>query len=141
VFYFTEEQKIELQILSDQAQEAMNNDSSESNDLGLWSGVYDRIYDFITDNDAPKGGVDPAVWIWVHGASMVNSGQGLFGDLIRQYTSIQYSLRYGEDLDLSKLNKASNNIAYGFYKDALDLSGEHDGLPGISQRLTEKQVG
>ena len=112
--------------------------------------MYDKLYEFITQTetvivgidpdtgtpiygsaDGPKPGVDYNVWMWVSGARFVNSGEGFFADLIRDYTAIQYRLRTGLELSEDEINGASNRIAKNFYEDAVDLAGASIGIPDI----------
>jgi RTX calcium-binding nonapeptide repeat (4 copies) len=92
---------------------------SNNTTLGAGRAAYDLLFQWISapDGSGPVAGVDHNVWVWLKGARLVNSGEGPFADLIRNYTAIQYKLRTGHDLEADKpgeLTKASNNIAFGF---------------------------
>lgn len=92
----------------------------DQNDSGAWRDVYDLLYSYLTTTtlgvDAPRTDVpvDPQTWLWLKGARFVNSGEGAFADLIREYTINQYRLRYGEPPSQEQMNKASNSIAQNF---------------------------
>ncbi len=92
----------------------------DQNDSGVWRDVYDLLYSYLTTTtlgvDAPRTDVpvDPQTWLWLKGARFVNSGEGAFADLIREYTINQYRLRYREPPSQDQMNKASNSIAQNF---------------------------
>src|SRR5438105_3244986 len=123
-YQLTQSQKDELQPFIDQA------DSAGLDALGAWKPVYEKLFDFLTESTlvgettvySPVAGVDHDVWVWIFGAQFTNAGEGLFGDLIRQYTTIQMQIRSGglpADWE-SQLNAASNGIAASFISDVLE---------------------
>jgi Ca2+-binding RTX toxin-like protein len=124
-----------LRILAEAAQ---IRDQEQPYALGNWSSVYRFLYDCITVtgvggllNEAPVAGVPQDVWLWLRGARFVNSGEGPSANLIKDYTAIQYRLRYGEPLDPGRLNKASNLIARNFISEW--LKGDGATVPTIDQ--------
>lgn len=79
-----------------------------------WTPVYNYIRSVITDNGAPKAGVDKSVWQWFEGAVKVNSSDGsFFSDFIRDYSEQQQIIRYGipNPSGTVTIDKASDNIA------------------------------
>ena len=98
------EQIEQLRTLFDATYERHKLNDSEK---GLWAPVYEALFNMITDVTTvagpdgsttivlPKAGVDPQSWTWLRGARYVNAGIGPFAKLIREYTIIQHSLRYG----------------------------------------------
>jgi Ca2+-binding RTX toxin-like protein len=113
--------------------------AADQSQSGVWRPVYEALYSFITvpgGSEAPVSGVDQNVWLWVRGARYVNSNDGPFASLIRQYTDIQYKLRYGDTLDAAQLNRASNAIAAGFITDWIPANPAQQGtavVPDISR--------
>lgn len=96
--------------------------------LGAWAPVYSRLAEMITaPNGGPVEGVDHNVWLWLQGAQWINSGQGVFADIIRNYTANQYTLRYGSEMSQDDLTRASNSIASAFIDDVLA-----NGVPNIA---------
>lgn len=71
------------------------------------------------------------------GAREVNNDSSVYSVFIRNYTKIQYELRYGElnELELSilnnKINEASNNIGFELVDNILSHSGLLPGLEGL----------
>lgn len=73
MYQFTAEQKVELKALSTIA------DARPVSQLGAWKEVYEKLYEFITEQeyvppvdgvgggfkDVPIDGVDHNVWLWV----------------------------------------------------------------------------
>ena len=93
---------------------ALMQDQAQS---GVWREAYDLLYGFVTNTEGePRTDVpvDPGTWLWLKGARFVNSGEGAFGKLIREYTIFQYNQRYGALPSDALMNKASNNIAAAF---------------------------
>lgn len=104
-----------------------NADAAASNsEAGKFKSVYDLIYSIVTNEsffyDTPVEGLEENVWIWIGGASQVNSGTGYFADFIREYTRTQYELRYRITISDEELNIASNKIARNFIEDILEGS-------------------
>jgi hypothetical protein len=102
---------------------------------GTWTPVYQALYSFITVDHAPVAGVDKNVWLWIGGARFINNNDGPFANLIREYTAIQYKLRYGDTLDFTELNAASNNIGSNFIKEWIPLNSADQAsavVPNIS---------
>jgi hypothetical protein len=97
--------------------------------LGAWREAYELLYGFLTTTtlgvDFPRTDVDPQTWLWLKGARFVNSGEGAFGALIRDYTKAQFKQRYGGNgavLSDAQANKASNQIAKSFIGQWLGLN-------------------
>ncbi|MGB5777844.1 MAG: calcium-binding protein, partial [Allopontixanthobacter sediminis] len=117
----------------------------------LWAPLYDQLYNLLTDFsgiDSPKTGVDHQSWLWLRGARYVNRGEGPFADLIRDYTIIQYRLRYDRDpsnvVEPSEadMNWASNNIALNFLSQWLGYdSGNAEAAPVGGSEPTILQIG
>jgi len=87
--------------------------------VGAFRASYDYLYDALTITDqngdlVPKAGVPHEVWLWLRGARFVNSDEGPFADLIRDFTAIQYKIRYGVELPSTALTEASNELAKNF---------------------------
>jgi hypothetical protein len=111
-------QRGQLQAAYDAANAEFTQNRSQQ---GQWTPVYNLLYDFLTTTnifgvktyrtDVP---VDPQTWLWLKGARFVNSGEGLFATLIRDYTKAQFQQRYGKPLSDEKANEASNKIAESF---------------------------
>jgi hypothetical protein len=99
---WTQAQIDQLTALAQQAIEAGTNAS--------WAPVYEYVYQQITEatSGGPIAEVDPSAWAWIGGARYINDANTPQGVLIRTYTSIQYKLRYGEDLSSGDLTAASN---------------------------------
>ena len=106
------------------------------NPQAAYTPVYDYIYSAIstTDingHDIAESGVDKSVWEWVKGARQVNADDGsYFSDFIRDYTSTQYELRYGQTLSDLDIQNASNKIIDAFAKDIISSEGI---LPSLLQ--------
>lgn len=100
--------------------------SAPNEEAGKFKSVYDLIYSIVTVEgllyNSPVDGLEENVWIWIGGASQVNSGTGYFADFIREYTRTQYELRYRITISDEELNVASNNIARNFIEDILSGS-------------------
>jgi Ca2+-binding RTX toxin-like protein len=104
----TAAQIAELRVLRDAAA------AGDQSITGKWRPVYDELYSFIGGDTGPVTGVDHNVWLWLRGARFVNSDEGPFAALIREYTNVQHKLRYGVAMSNVELNIASNGIAAGF---------------------------
>ena len=120
-YTFTQAELDQIQAAYDQA-----NTAKADTELGKFRGVYDLIYDIVTDNgffyDSPEAGLEENVWTWIGGARAVNSGEGYFANFIREYTRSQYEQRYRLTLSDEDLNVASNTIARNFIFDVLEGS-------------------
>ena len=111
-----------------------NRDETLQTTGGLWAPVYEKLYSFITDfyddnepsTDRPKEGIDPQTWLWLRGARFINAGTGLMAALIRDYTIIQYRLRYGQPVTQEQMDEASNNIARRFLGQWLGYNVKND---------------
>lgn len=115
----TADQVTQLQGAVNAANAAMARDATQS---GLWVNAYNLLASDLTTvdgagNAVPIDGVDPAVWLWISGASAPNGDNGAFGDLIRAYTATQYQLRNGTALTPDDLNWNSNLIGQNFFAD------------------------
>jgi hypothetical protein len=102
-------QRGQLQAAYDAANAEFTQNRSQQ---GQWTPVYNLLYDFLTTTnifgvktyrtDVP---VDPQTWLWLKGARFVNSGEGLFATLIRDYTKAQFQQRYGKPLSDERANE------------------------------------
>jgi Ca2+-binding RTX toxin-like protein len=130
--YFTSAQKLELQNLINNATTAALNPATAH---GAFRLVYDKLYEFLTDTTivlnspnypnisyTPKSFVVHNSWMWVGGARYVNSGEGPFANIIREYTRTEYLIRYGITLTDAQLDNASNEIARRVAQDFIDKS-------------------
>lgn len=84
--------------------------------IGAGLPAYSKLYEFITEADGsgPKAGVDHNVWVWLKGATEVNSNSGLFADLIWDYTKIEANLRGNTTITDAQIATASNNLTRSF---------------------------
>jgi Ca2+-binding RTX toxin-like protein len=80
----------------------------------------------------PKPGVDRSVWLWLQGARAVNLGTGYSSTFIRNYTSYQYLLRTGQNLNTTLLQKASDSIARLVTDRIVRSNGSLPTLPNIA---------
>ncbi|TBY26963.1 hypothetical protein E0H93_28165 [Rhizobium leguminosarum bv. viciae] len=99
---------------------------------GSWATVYSTISASISTNGQPEAGVDQAVLSWVNGAQQVNAGVGDFSHFIRQYSTAQYVLRFGEASQTS-LQVVSDAVARRVADDILS-TGELPSLAVIGSR-------
>ena len=99
---------------------------------GSWASVYAAISASISSNGQADAGVDQAVLSWINGARQVNADVGDFSHFIRQYSTAQYVLRFGEASQTS-LQEISDKLAQ---KVALDIlsSGVLPSLAAIGSR-------
>lgn len=66
--------------------------------------------------------MDPAVWLWINGASGVNARTNFSGEFIHAITKEQYKLRYGDASDAflgSLAQTASNDLGLNVIRDVL----------------------
>lgn len=104
----------QISLLRTRYQEILVEHRRDDTQKGLWAPLYNELYDLITDFSGvnePKAGVDYQSWLWLRGARYVNAGDGPFAALIRDYTIIQHTLRYGYPATDDEMDRASNNIA------------------------------
>ncbi|WHO82591.1 calcium-binding protein [Rhizobium leguminosarum] len=99
---------------------------------GSWATVYATISASISTNGQPEAEVDQAVLSWVNGAQQVNAGVGDFSYFIRQYSTAQYVLRFGEASQTS-LQVVSDAVARRVADDIL-ATGELPSLAVIGSR-------
>ncbi|MBA0165957.1 hypothetical protein [Pectobacterium sp. CFBP8739] len=98
--------------------------------------LYDKILSYLPVPDINVGEYFK-VYTWLQGAREVNNDSSVYSVFIRNYTKIQYELRYGElnELELSilnnKINEASNNIGFELVDNILSHSGLLPGLEGL----------
>jgi hypothetical protein len=97
------------------------NSNADQNFSGVWHDSYSVLYDYLTVKnafgvDTPRTDVpvDPQTWLWLKGARFVNSNEGAFGTLIRDYTIAQFRQRYRRPPTPEQMNRASNAIAMSF---------------------------
>ena len=86
----------------------------------------------------PLENIDKSVWLWIEGAVGVNrSHDDFFSQFIETYTSNQFRLRTGNELDKTRLQSSSNEIANELVKDLLnenDVRGNpNNELPSLYQ--------
>jgi len=116
---FSAEQLSELQTILDAAQ------AEEGSNPFAFAAVYELAFSFITEYDAdgnplgPLSGVDPGAWLWLESARKINAGEGIFSTFIRAYTAEQYKIRFGNNMDPSAVQVASNEIAKVVILDAI----------------------
>ena len=106
-------------------------------------GAFAPAYQYLLElAKGQSSGVDPASIAWLTGAVQITAGIGSYSTLIRDYTSAQYKLRYGEISDSElrqKIQAASNGIAINVVKDAVEsaqlgLDGSYVfTIPGIEK--------
>ncbi|MBN3068108.1 calcium-binding protein [Pectobacterium brasiliense] len=98
--------------------------------------LYDKILSYLPVPSINVGEYFK-VYTWLQGAREVNNDSSVYSVFIRNYTKIQYELRYGElnELELSilnnKINEASNNIGFELVDNILSHSGLLPGLEGL----------
>ena len=77
--------------------------------------VYAKISEMITDpanSNAPLADVDKSGWLFLRAGANVNAGQTLEAFMAREYTRIEWQLRFGEDPGDAKIYQMSNGIAF-----------------------------
>jgi hypothetical protein len=84
------------------------------------SGRYYETYRLIAQLSEGRAGVSNESVVWMYGAADVNQGVGSYSQLIRDYTSKQYQLRYDQALPSSSLQDASDDIARKVISDILN---------------------
>lgn len=98
--------------------------------------LYDKILSYLPVPSINVGEYFK-VYTWLQGAREVNNDSSVYSVFIRNYTKIQYELRYGElnELELSilnnKINEASNNIGFELVRNILNHNGLLPGLEGL----------
>lgn len=98
--------------------------------------LYDKILSYLPVPSINVGEYFK-VYTWLQGAREVNNDSSVYSVFIRNYTKIQYELRYGElnELELSilnnKIDEASNNIGFELVRNILNHNGLLPGLEGL----------
>ncbi|POE08442.1 hypothetical protein BV921_16015 [Pectobacterium odoriferum] len=98
--------------------------------------LYDKILSYLPEPSINVGEYFK-VYTWLQGAREVNNDSSVYFVFIRNYTKIQYELRYGElnELELSilnnKIDEASNNIGFELVRNILNHNGLLPGLEGL----------
>ncbi len=130
-FILSKPQQKELEkLLIEQA--ALANSGAKS----LAVPLYDKILSYLPVPDINIGEYFK-VYTWLQGAREVNNDSSVHSIFIRNYTKIQYELRYGEltELELKTLNnkidEASNNIGFELVNNILRHNGLLPGLEGL----------
>lgn len=83
-----------------------------------WFSVYQTISSAISTDGVADAGVDPAVLVWVNGATEVNADTGVFSEFIRSYSVAQYNFRF-DGAPAMSLQDVSNAVAKGVAEDIL----------------------
>lgn len=87
---------------------------------GIYTKLYEKLIEFITDGDNFVSGVDEASGNWIVGAKGINANTDANAVFIREYTLLQYKMRNGQDHpDADIAQKASNGVARNFFIDLL----------------------
>ncbi len=105
-----------------------------SGEAGDHQGFYNEIATILstdTGTGSPDQDLDVLpVRIWFEGAAKVNSGEGVFSTLIREYTQVQAELHYDrrftdfESLTtVSEVQDASNQVARNAHDDLVNVNG------------------
>jgi|SRR5579883_242291 len=96
--------------------------------LGAFTNAYKTVAGFVTDNSDPNNphpydGVDASGWEFLRAGANINAGSDTAEALTaREYTRVQYKLRFGVDPGDALINKMSNGIAFNVLKEALARS-------------------
>lgn len=108
---------------------------AEASDLtqsGQGAPIYQYLLSILSDtsgNHLP--GINANVFAWIKGAQGVNDASSIPGQLIRDYTSAVYQIRYGRPLSEAELNAASNNIALNLARGILSHEGRLPSIEGL----------
>jgi hypothetical protein len=106
---------------------------------GAFTGAYKTVAGWITDNSDSSDphaidGVDKSAWTFLRAGANINAGAATAEALTaREYTRIEYELRFGTDPGDSTINKMSNGIAFNVMKDILKNDGKIPDIDTIAQ--------
>lgn len=90
-------------------------------------GAFASIYQWLADLLVSKGAqANDQILLWLRGATEANAGRGSMSALIREYTAAQIRLRYGQTVEITDMQRASDAVAKKLIE---DLLGETDQWP------------